>query len=105
MEVTLRIPSDLEVYFKEVVREKFKGDAEAAVLEAVVSLIERERRQMVDDVKFDAAAEKIRDRHRRKEEIADKEISDAFRKLTEKKKRAADLFAQSFKKPEDSERK
>ncbi len=105
MEVTLRIPSDLEVYFKDVVHDVFKGDEEQAVLEAVISLIERERRQMVDDVKFDAAARKIRDRQLRKEEIADKEISDAFRKLTEKKKRAADLFSQSFKKPEDSGRR
>lgn len=100
MEITVHIPSDLETYFQDIVREVFKGDAEGAVLEAVVSLIEREKRSMVDDALYDAAVKKVRNRHFRKQEIADKEISDAFRKLTEKKKRAADLFAQSFKDPD-----
>jgi len=101
MDYTIHIPSDLEVYFNDVVKTVFSGDAEAAILEGILRLVEKERREMVDDARLDGAIEKIRDRHFRKEEIADQEMNDAFRKLAEKKKRAAQWFAQSFKKPDE----
>jgi uncharacterized protein YktB (UPF0637 family) len=94
MQVSIIIPSDIQVYFEQIVKDVFKGNTEAALLEAVARLIEKERKEMVDDAVFDMAIDKMRDRRIRKEEIADKEMGDAFRKLQDKKKRASAFFDQ-----------
>ncbi len=96
----IKIPSDLKEMFDHVVKTKFKGDEEGAVIQALVGFLEHEKIHLVDEERFRLTLEKTLNLYRSKSERATEEFDDAFSKLARKKTRAAEIF-NSFTKGKD----
>lgn len=90
--VEVHIPAELAVDWEQVVKERYGGDAEKAALEAIRRLVEQERREIVDEARFDQAVRKIQDRRARAQELSDSEFSGALAKRQRRMERARQLF-------------
>ena len=88
----IHIPQDLKTLFDHVVREKFKGDEEKAVIQAVVYFLEKEKESMLDDEKFQITLKKALDLYHTRSARAESEFGDAFERLQQRKSRAAQFF-------------
>jgi hypothetical protein len=101
MEMVINIPEDLKTLFDHVVKEKFKGDAEKAVIRAVILFLQKEKEAMVDDEKFSMSLKKTLEMYHTRTERADSEFGDAFEKLKRRKSRAARFFDEITEGEED----
>lgn len=97
----IKIPTDLKDMFDHIVKTRFKGDEEGAVIQAVVDFLQKERAQLVDDERFRLSLEKTLNLYNTRRERAASEFDDALSKVARRKNRAAEIF-DSFVKDEDT---
>jgi hypothetical protein len=88
----IKIPSDLQDMFDHVVKTKFKGDEEGAIIQALALFLEHEKAHLVDEERFRLTLEKTLSLYRSKRDRAESEFQDAFSKLAKKKTRATEIF-------------
>lgn len=99
--VEIRIPAELQVYWDQVVRDRFGGDEERALEEAVVRLIQKEKAELVNDEKFNLAVRKANEWRLNAAKITQDEFSSALAKRQRRMEKARELFGKLGKSSEE----
>lgn len=85
----VKIPKDLEPQYKRIVEVLYKGDEERALQAAIEGFVHHELKRLPSGQKFEHLLGKRMEIESDKEGYSDKEMSSAFDKLKDRKKRLA----------------
>lgn len=96
----VRIPKELKAQFERIVDVLYDGDIDHALQSAIEGFIHHETKRLPSGEKFEHLMEKRMEVESDKEGYTEKEISAAFQKLKERKKR---LESFDFGKPKKEE--
>lgn len=88
----LLIPDELRHEWESYVKRKFKGDEEAALVKVIGEFLERENATASAGEQFSSALKKVHHRRDHKDEILEQGLSDAFKRMDDRKKKFDKFF-------------